>query len=65
MRAPACSSRVSQFEVCPVTDCTHIPSAWREAREGDMPGGPEGQKRSADVVGNAIKIMGITTGEEK
>ncbi len=28
-----------------------------------MPKGPQGQKRPADVVGNAIKIAQIATGE--
>ena len=30
-----------------------------------MPRGPEGQKRPADVVGNAVKVMRIATGEEE
>jgi hypothetical protein len=29
-----------------------------------MPKGPEGQKRPADVIGNAIKVARIATGEE-
>jgi hypothetical protein len=29
-----------------------------------MPKGPQGQKRPADVIGNAVKIMRIATGEE-
>lgn len=29
-----------------------------------MPTGPKGQKRPADVVGNAVKVMRIATGEE-
>jgi hypothetical protein len=29
-----------------------------------MPMGPKGQKRPADVIGNAVKIMRIATGEE-
>lgn len=29
-----------------------------------MPKGPQGQKRPADVIGNAIKVMRIATGEE-
>ena len=29
-----------------------------------MPKGPKGEKRPADVVGNAIKIARIATGEE-
>ena len=30
-----------------------------------MPRGPKGQKRPADVIGNAVKVMRIATGEEK
>ena len=30
-----------------------------------MPKGPKGQKRPADVVGNAIKVARIATGEEQ
>lgn len=29
-----------------------------------MPTGPNGEKRPADVIGNAVKIMRIATGEE-
>ena len=29
-----------------------------------MPTGPKGEKRSADVIGNAVKVMRIATGEE-
>ena len=29
-----------------------------------MPKGPKGEKRPADVVGNAVKVMKIATGEE-
>ena len=29
-----------------------------------MPHGPKGEKRPADVIGNAVKIMRIATGEE-
>jgi hypothetical protein len=29
-----------------------------------MPRGPKGQKRPADVIGNAIKVARIATGEE-
>ena len=28
-----------------------------------MPKGPHGQKRPADVIGNAVKVMQIATGE--
>lgn len=30
-----------------------------------MPKGPQGQKRPADVIGNAVHIARIATGEEK
>jgi hypothetical protein len=30
-----------------------------------MPKGPKGQKRPADVIGNAIKVASIATGEEQ
>jgi hypothetical protein len=29
-----------------------------------MPSGPKGEKRPADVIGNAVKVMRIATGEE-
>ena len=29
-----------------------------------MPKGPRGEKRPADVIGNAIRVMRIATGEE-
>ncbi len=29
-----------------------------------MPTGPKGEKRPVDVIGNAVKIMRIATGEE-
>jgi hypothetical protein len=29
-----------------------------------MPRGPQGQKRPADVIGAAVKVMRIATGEE-
>lgn len=30
-----------------------------------MPTGPKGEKRPADVIGNAVKVMRIATGEEQ
>lgn len=30
-----------------------------------MPRGPRGEKRPADVIGNAVKVMRIATGDEK
>lgn len=29
-----------------------------------MPTGPKGEKRPADLIGNAVKVMRIATGEE-
>jgi hypothetical protein len=29
-----------------------------------MPTGPKGQQRPADVIGNAVRVMRIATGEE-
>ena len=29
-----------------------------------MPVGPKGEKRPADVIGNAVRVMRIATGEE-
>ena len=29
-----------------------------------MPRGPQGQKRPADLIGNAVRVMRIATGEE-
>ena len=31
----------------------------------NMPTGPKGEKRPADVIGNAVKVMRIATGEEE
>lgn len=33
--------------------------------EARMPKGPKGQKRPADVIGAAVKVMRIATGEEQ
>ena len=30
-----------------------------------MPRGPKGERRPADVIGNAVKVMKIVTGEEE
>jgi hypothetical protein len=30
-----------------------------------MPKGPKGEKRPADVIGNAVRVMKIATGEEE
>jgi len=32
-------------------------------KEDDMPKGPQGQKRPADVIGNAVHVAKIATGE--
>ncbi len=29
-----------------------------------MPKGPKGERRPADVIGNAVKVMRVATGEE-
>jgi hypothetical protein len=34
-------------------------------RELTMPKGPKGQKRPADVIGNAIRVARIATGKEE
>lgn len=33
------------------------------ARVSEMPKGPKGEKRPADVIGNAVHVMRIATGE--
>jgi hypothetical protein len=38
-------------------------SNWRASNE--MPRGPRGEKRPADVIGAAVKVMRIATGEEE
>jgi hypothetical protein len=37
----------------------------KSERTRSMPKGPKGEKRPADVIGNAIKIARIATGEEE
>ncbi len=32
-------------------------------RKNRMPRGPKGEKRPADVIGNAVRVMQIATGE--
>ncbi len=34
-------------------------------RETKLPKGPRGEKRPADVIGAAVKVMRIATGEEE
>ncbi len=38
---------------------------WASLGVPTMPRGPQGQKRPADVIGNAVKVMRIATGEEE
>jgi hypothetical protein len=38
-----------------------VPNRLRVAK---MPRGPRGEKRPADVIGNAVKVMRIATGDE-
>jgi hypothetical protein len=42
-----------------------VESAVDPAYDRIMPKGPQGQKRPADVVANAVKVMRIATGEEE
>ena len=35
----------------------------RSGRGGTMPKGPKGEKRPADVIANAVRVMQIATGE--
>jgi hypothetical protein len=39
-----------------------IGTAWK--RSFQMPRGPKGERRPADVIGNAVKVMRILTGDE-
>ena len=37
---------------------------WMQGvRDGPMPKVPKGEKRTADVIGNAVQVMRIATGE--
>lgn len=47
-------------EIGPIADALAIVKNNRN----EMPTGPKGQKRPADVIGNAVKVMRIATGEE-
>lgn len=38
---------------------------WLSKRDTVMPKGPRGEKRPADVIGAAVKVMRIATGEEE
>ena len=38
-------------------------TAWASFRVPTMPKGPQGQKRPADVIGNAVTVARIATGE--
>ncbi len=42
-----------------------ILSQLTEVREGLMPKGPNGEKRPADVIGCAVNVARIATGEEE
>src|SRR5712691_3445175 len=39
-------------------------SGWTARGGKKMPRGPRGEKRPADVIGAAVKVMRIATGEE-
>ena len=36
---------------------------WQQHTEQEMPRGPNGEKRPADVIANAVHVMRIATGE--
>ena len=39
-------------------------TGWKLSyQDRSMPRGPKGQKRPADVIGNAVRVMQIATGE--
>lgn len=40
-------------------------TSFQSGRKTNMPTGPKGQKRPADVIGNAVRIAQIATGEIK
>ena len=46
-------------------DCRLESENRRTKAKDAMPKGPKGEKRPADVIGNAIKIARIATGEEE
>jgi hypothetical protein len=37
---------------------------WQFSRESRMPRAPKGQKRPADAIGDAVRVMRIATGKE-
>ena len=39
--------------------------AWASLGVPTMPKGPQGQKRPADVIGNAVRVMEIATGQRE
>jgi hypothetical protein len=41
----------------------HLKMSRDRQRESNMTTGPQGQKRPADVIGNAVHVMQIATGE--
>jgi hypothetical protein len=53
---------VSQFEIRPRWHARACRSAARY--HAAIPKGPKGQKRPADVIGNAVRVMRIATGED-
>lgn len=40
------------------------PMSSTQRRRNNLPVGPKGERRSADVIANAVKVMWIATGEE-
>src|SRR5215210_7766197 len=56
------------FETTPIFSGLAICASgggWPHRSIPAMPTGPKGQKRPADVIGNAIKVARIATGEEE
>lgn len=43
--------------------CTWVQKSGAKVESSRMPKGPEGQQRPADVIGNAILVARIATGE--
>jgi hypothetical protein len=42
----------------------HYMLSAKQRKVAMMPRGPKGERRPADVIGNAVKVMRIATGEE-
>lgn len=49
--------------ICPQSIGVALPVGDSVCHTASMPKGPQGQKRPADVIGNAVHVMRIATGE--